>query len=163
MLLFRRPRQVRLALLRCVGAAIVVAAILVSTYPLQSPSYAAHGSWTHHHLVSWDSSSANYSAYGNVGSSNKFDVGHVKVVVKAPSQSSPAIAIRQADCGPVTAQCSPFTSGQVNWPQQRSYVDTVACARADSHKLPMNGSQHYYQPCSRWGLETHSHGLQYNS
>lgn len=145
------------------AALLLFVAILSGRSP--SLAEATHGSWTHHHLVVWDSSSSSYSAYGNVGASGGMNYGHVRVMVHQGGIGGPILRNRSVDCGPIGAtSCSPMSTGQVNWPQQASVAQTKACAYSGTHKLPETSyTQWLYEQCSSHNLLVHEHRKGFSS
>lgn len=131
-----------------IGHLLAGAAVLVLCLP--GVAAATHGSWTHHHLVVFESGTSNYGGYANVGASNRVDFLYARNTVYYAGSSSP-VRDESVMC---SASCPPRSTATVYWQQTRSTSYSSACARRGSHVLPGSAAD---PNCSSRGLPAHAH------
>lgn len=119
------------------------------------PTWAGHGSWTHHDLHWWESGTSQYGGYADVDASDQYDYGAARFWV---TRSGSVIRDRWVGCGPLNEGCNYQKTPNQYWPQYGSTARSAACAYDTYGDHRLTGSGFWYV-CSDRGLPPHIHSV----
>ena len=132
---------------------IIVLLALATVGLVAAPARADHGSWSHHHIHWGTPNVSQYSAYGDLSATDKYDFGYIRTIIERDSGTT--VADDAVTCQASNESCTFRKSPTRYWVVTPTQIDAIMCAKDGGHEL--SGYNSMTPPCNWEGIPLHQH------